>query len=139
MSNDSKTPTGPESDKAILSAMNEHERAHFYNKGTGRPYVSIDNSASLVPTRPGWHYRDAPTPDRSMVYVTAITTDGVIFYEERGDTKYDESNDGLWRGPVPMPGEWVPAPTITTHDNPAIMQSGSSASWGIEPEDEATP
>lgn len=57
-----------------------------------------------VPTGPGWWYRISGN-------IVEVDTDGDgLFYRMVGyPNTVPVVDDGCWRGPVPMPGEWVSA------------------------------
>lgn len=63
-------------------------------------------NSNQVPTAPGWWYRDYPDEVEKIVYVWDCGA-GLIYYTVDDDQNYRVEDDGLWRGPVPMPGEWV--------------------------------
>lgn len=66
-------------------------------------------SNNNVPTAPGEYWYRRRRSSQSF-YIVSVDDGlgGLMYYEtasERPERVYD---DGLWAGPVPMPGEWVP-------------------------------
>ena len=64
-----------------------------------------NNANNLIPTGPGPYYRKAFMPGW-VAYV--LRTNGVLIYSEPDASWKPVQDDGLWLGPVPMPGEWAP-------------------------------
>lgn len=61
-----------------------------------------------VPTGPGLNYRQADNDDGyDVVRVHAARITGALWYATASGTRLHVEDDGLWLGPVPMPGEWV--------------------------------
>ena len=61
----------------------------------------MSNDKSLVPTGPGWWYHT------EHVIVEVVGGDWSLYYRTGHGNSYQVADDSLWRGPVPMPGEWV--------------------------------
>lgn len=56
-----------------------------------------------VPTAPGWWYRESDVEFEQVVYVWD-TGAGLVYYLVENEHGRRVKDDGLWRGPVPMPG-----------------------------------
>jgi hypothetical protein len=66
-----------------------------------------NNANNNTPTAPGYHYRSG----RIVLVATNLATNlysGLVYCEVGSAAVLGVEDDGLWLGPVPMPGEWVP-------------------------------
>jgi len=66
-----------------------------------------NNANNNTPTAPGYHYRSG----RIVLVATNLATNlysGLVYCEVGSAAVMNVTPDGLWRGPVPMPGEWAP-------------------------------
>lgn len=64
-------------------------------------------SNNNVPTEPGFYYRGSDVVRVRMNPETNLYS-GLVYYEHGMTGLLPVEDDGLWRGPVPMPGEWAP-------------------------------
>jgi hypothetical protein len=69
----------------------------------------MENNTNNVPTGPGWWYRRKSSPITPIEIVLVSTFHGALIYWAAGYGELrDVENDGLWLGPVPMPGKFAP-------------------------------
>jgi hypothetical protein len=61
----------------------------------------------LTPTGPGWYYRKTEDVTDQIVCVLSHGGGALVFYLVENEFGRKVENDGLWLGPVPMPGEFV--------------------------------
>ena len=66
-----------------------------------------NNANNLTPTGPGWYYRETEDVTDQIVCVLSTGGGALVFYLVENEFGRKVENDGLWRGPVPMPGEFV--------------------------------